>query len=333
MKKFSHFGVGKFFLVRGCLLPSLFFSEHSQADTILLKNGKSMKGLVVEKHADRVILSTENGEVPVLSSDTENIEYNDPEQNFLENGKSFEEAGKLDEALAYYEKALQINPNLEEAQAAAMGIRNRFWAKTTEGPRGEVDKHQILYDAWGQGKPVEKKAAVENENASEIQSLRQSMGLLLEKKGDWVRLEWVDSKKPAALAGLKKNDRMVAIDGKSLRFLTADSVRKNFLTPLFSNFTLEFERDCFLHKEAGKPMDLKELGFKVKLEYQGVRIEEVRPESAAAESGLKEGDLLTEVGQEPTRYMPLKKVIELIESSREDRVILTVRRPTLLSRN
>jgi len=313
-------------------LPSLFLCQGSRADTLFLKDAKQIKGLVVEKHADRVILSTEKGEMPVFLSQIDRIEYADPEQNFMETGKSFEESGKLDEALAYYEKALEINPDLEEARAAAVGVRNLFWSKAIEGPRGEMDKQQVLYEAWGQAKPINPVEA-QNQSAQRIQSLRQGLGITLEKKEDWVRLESVDGKKPAALAGLKKNDRLAAMDGKSLRFLTVDSVIKNFLVPRFSNFVLEFERDCFLHKQAVKSSGLKGLGFKLVLEVQGAKIEEVRPKSIAAEAGLKEADLLTQVNHEPTRYMPLKKIVKLIEDSKEDRVILTIRRSALLSRS
>ncbi len=54
-----------YFFVGGVVLPSLFSCPEIFADTVILKTGKDLKGLVVEEHEDRIIFSTENGEIPV----------------------------------------------------------------------------------------------------------------------------------------------------------------------------------------------------------------------------------------------------------------------------
>lgn len=318
-----------FFLLGGCLLPSLFLCPETLADNIFLKNGKEVKGLVVEKHSDRIILSTDKGEIPILLKGIKKIEYDDPEQSFMDMAVAYEKAGNHGEALAYYEKALEINPELSEAKRAAAGVRNRFHAVTTEGPRDEVEKQQILHDAWKEGRSVEE--LIKSQRTQWTKTLREGLGVTLAKKGDWVRLEYVDPKKAAHFAGLKKNDRLVSIDGKSLRYLSVDAVTKNLLMPRFSNFTLEFERDCFLRKQEGRA-ELKELGFKLKLKYQGIIVHSVREDSPAALSGIRDEDLLTFVDGAPTRYMPLKNVIKLMRDSSDDRVVFAVRRSVLMVR-
>lgn len=322
-----------FLLVGGCLLPSLFlWAPAGFSDTILLKDGKELKGLVIEKHFDRVILSTESGEKHVLLAEIEKIGYDDPEQNFMEAGKSFEESGKLEEALAYYEKAAELNPDFEEAKAAAVGVRSRLWAKVTEGPRGEMERQQVLYDRWSRGAAPQSTEEREAVFKKQRAALKQGLGLVLHKEGDWVELDSVSSKKPAALAGLKKGDRLVSIDGKSLRYLGVDSVSNHLLEPRFANFTLELERDIFVRRQKGATT-LKKLGLKLSLEYQGTVIQEVLPKSTGDDAGLKEQDLLTQVDGIPTRYTPLNKVIQLIEDfPGKGLVALTVRRSALLSR-
>ncbi len=317
----------------GCLLPSFFLLvSGASADTLSIKNGKELKGLVVEKHFDRVILSTEAGEVHVLLAEIDHIQYDDPEQNFMEAGKSFEVNGKLVEALAYYEKAADLNPDFEEAKSAAVGVRSRLWAKVTEGPRGEMEKQQLLYDQWGQGATSDSPEGREAAFRKRRQALNEGLGLSLRKEGDWVELDSVNSKKPAALAGLKKCDRLVAIDGKSLRYLGVDSVSNDLLEPRFANFTLDFERNCSFGRKQGVS-SLKKLGLKLKLEYQGIMVEEVAPKSVADQAGLKEQDFLAQVDGAATRYMPLKKVIRLIEESpKEGPATLTIRRSALMSR-
>ena len=305
-------------------MSSLFLFSPAFADTILLKNEKEIKGLVVEKHSDRIILSTEKGEIPILLSGIKDIRYDDPEQNFFKIGKEFEAEKKYGEALAYYEKALELNPDMEEAQQAAAGMRNHFWATSTEGPVSEIEKQEVLHnDSWSQGRTAQ--TLMQKEAMGQARLLRDSLGLVLNKKGDWVELELVQSKKDGAISGLRKNDKLVSIDGESLRYLGVDAIIRKMLTPRFSNFTLEYERNIFMRSSG------KNLGIKFALEYEGLKINSVKENSYAEMAGLKSGDWVVAINGISTRYMPLKKVNEVLRDSKE-RTVFTVRRQALLMR-
>jgi tetratricopeptide (TPR) repeat protein len=170
----------------GCLLPSLFVCLPAKADTIFLKNGKELKGLVVERHADRVILSTEKGEMPVFLKTIKNIKYDDRAQSFFQIGMAYEKEARLGEAMAYYLKALDENPDLPEVRSALQGVRSRFYASTTEGPREEMEKQQILHDSWTKSQPIGD--LIQKRRQEHAKLLRDGLGLALEKKGDWVVL-------------------------------------------------------------------------------------------------------------------------------------------------
>ncbi|MCG3176300.1 MAG: hypothetical protein MOGMAGMI_01246 [Candidatus Omnitrophica bacterium] len=301
----------------------------AQADTIHLKDGTEIKGLIVEEHADRLVLSTEKGEAPLMRSTIKEVEYSDPAQTLFQIAKSYEAEEKYGEALAYYEKASELNPDLQEAKIAASAVRNRFWATSTQGPVNEIEKQQVLLDAWGQGKKVEE--VIHSRSLEQQKSLRESVGLTLERKNDWVRLGFVDTKKEAGLVGLKRNDRLVAIDGESLRYLSEEVVRKMMLTPRLTNYTLEYERDLYVRKEPRKTR-IKDLGFKLKLEYKGLIVSSVEDGGSAGEAGLQAGDLITRIDGEATRYLPIRKARSMIESGEDDRLVLTVRRSAYLTR-
>lgn len=311
------------------LILSFLFTPYLFADTLILKNGKELKGLVVEHHSDRVILSTEKGEVPVLLKRIKKISYDDPEQNFLQVGKAYEAEGKLGEALAYYEKALELNPNLVEAKNLAAAVKNRFWASSAEGPRNEVEMKQTIYDSWGQQKPIDE--IINEKKTAEAERLKENLGIKLAKIGDWVVLDEVSLKKDAWLAGLRKGDRLVSIDGQSLRYMTVEAVTKKMLTPRYSNFNLELERYFQLNKSS--PSDsIKKMGFALKLEYQGIFVQSVQKNSLAEESGIKENDLLVMVDNNATRYTPLNKVVKQIQDPQKSNIELTIRRNALLAR-
>ncbi len=312
------------------LVPFLYLSlcPLAQADTVTLKSGESIKGLAVEHHSDRIIFSTVDGEKSLLLQDIQDIKYDDPEQSFLQIGKKYEEQNKLGESLAYYEKALEINPDLEEARKAASGVRNRFWAETSKGPKDEIQRQQLIYDAWGQGRDIKELMNEQVVKAGAL--LRKNLGLTLEKKDDWVRLQAVSLGSDGAMAGLKHGDRLVSVDGVSLRYLTVEVVQTKMLMPRYSSFNLEIERDILLPRsKAGR---LKDMGFDLKLEYQGLVIDRVEEKSIAAKYGLKTHDLLVQVEGKPTRYLSLKEVKQLVEDSKAEKVKLSVRRGAFLSR-
>lgn len=315
-----------------CLVFSLalFFPASAYADTLIKKNGDETKGLIVERHADRVILSTADGEVSVMLADIRDIRYDAPEQNFMSIGQKYEADGKYGEALAFYEKAVDINPDFEGAAQAAAGVRSRFWAASIEGPRDEMQRQQALYD--NQGIPSTAVSGVRGDDEAQAAALKESMGILIEKKNDWVRVVSIELKKGASLAGLKKYDRLVSINGASQRYMGLETVRKNLLEPRLSNFVLEFERDLFVRKDQGTLLDLNAIGFKLKLAYEGLIIQSVKEESLAEKAGLKEGDFLTQVNGISTRYMPYKRVVELIKKTEGSKIALTVRRSTHMTR-
>ncbi len=311
-------------------MPSFFVWSVSLADTLVLKNGKELKGLVVEKHADRIIFNTEKGEIPILLRGIKDIQYDAAEQNFFKAGKSYEAENKLGQALAYYEKALEVNPNFEEAKTASLAVRNRFWASSSEGPRSVIESQQAVYDAWEKG-GASAEEAIKKKEKEQRDLLKERLGLTLEKAGDWARIGNIDSTKSAALGGLKLNDRLVSMDGDSLRYLNREAVMKYLLVPRFSNFSLEYDRDCFLNKSGDSPR-LRDLGLKVKLRYQGLMIESVKEGGLAQAAGLKSEDFLTHVDGVATRYMPSREVVSLIEDPKQQKIVFTVRRTALLAR-
>jgi hypothetical protein len=294
-----------------------------------MKDNTEMKGLVVEQHEDRVVLSTDQGEVPVLREKIQEIVFDDPAQSFMQVGESYENAQRWGEALAYYEHALKLNPELEEAKKASVRVRNRFWSQAATGPNSEIEKRQALYESWGKSAASGQRMA--GQARTEIRALREELGLVLSKKGDWVQITQVLPQKDAALAGLKRGDRLVEIDGRSLRYLGNEVVRQKFLSPRYSNFTLEVERDLTLPK-TGFERDLSEFGVQFKLEHRGTVLQSVKAGSPASRAGLKEQDLCVAVNGSSTRYLPIHKMLETIKSGPSEASTVTVRRSVILTR-
>ncbi|PIX77266.1 MAG: hypothetical protein COZ37_03610, partial [bacterium (Candidatus Ratteibacteria) CG_4_10_14_3_um_filter_41_18] len=89
------------------LLPVFFFwiSGNVYADSIILKNGSILKGIIVKEYSDRVILRIPDGEVGVYKTLISRVVYLRPEQNLLEKGNEYAKKGEFDEALVQYREA------------------------------------------------------------------------------------------------------------------------------------------------------------------------------------------------------------------------------------
>ena len=76
----------------------IFLSTTLYADTVILKNRTKVKGLVVDEYVDRIALSTVEGERDVFRKDIDSVEYDTPEQNFMQLGRAYDLKGWYDKA-------------------------------------------------------------------------------------------------------------------------------------------------------------------------------------------------------------------------------------------
>jgi len=307
----------------------IFSMTPVRADTVLLKSGEKVKGLVVEEHEDRIILSTADGEIPILRNQFTDIQFDERAYSLLSVGRALERQGKYGEALSYYDRALSLNPNLKEAKRAAIGVRNRFFAQIDAMSLNEVDKQQDLENAWRRGTSVEDQARQRQEDRENL--LWRRLGVTLDPEGDWIKAGTVRLGSNAFKQGIRKGDFLVAIDGKSLRYLNLETVIPHLLEPRYSSTTVRLQRSVLFRPESDQ-RKLRFLGFDLKQEYDGLVISKVRDNSIAQKKGFREGDRVIEVNDQQTRYLSRRKVIKMIEDKDTPELIITINRELRLPR-
>lgn len=311
------------------LISAALFSNPAAADTLLLTTGEAMKGLVVEEHEDRVILSTGDGERVVFRKNISNIEYDNPEYDFLNLGREMEKQGRWGEALSYYEKALEVNPELTEARQASLGVRSKLWAKALdEGPSSEVDKQQAIEDSWRANVNIEEIARVRKEDNDKL--LWQRLGVKLARKREWVIVDELQVGGAFQKAGLQKGDELTALDGKSLRYLNEETIVQSLLEPRFANTSLQIGRSVVFAKGKKRP-SLKWLGINLRLEYDGLMVDGVKGREGVPQA-FKNGDLVVSIDNKKTRYIPLKQAVKMIENASGDKLALEIRRNVSFTR-
>jgi hypothetical protein len=280
-------------------------SALAAADSVDLKAGDQLKGLIVEEHEDRVILSTAEGELQVLRKNIAKIDYDDPSYSLMSLGRQLEREKKFGEALSYFEKAAQLNPGLAEAKQAAIGVRSKMWAGFTQGPTGEIEKQQIIQDSWRADTSMADEARRGEEEKEE--TLWKRLGVQVDQSGDFVRALEVRVGGYAHQTGLRNGDMLYSVDGRSLRYIQKSTVINDLLEPRYASMVLEVRRKIIFPAKIGKT-DTRNLGIDLKLDYNGVLINRVKSSGIADQYRIKSGDRLVSVAGENTRYMPIKTI-------------------------
>ncbi len=132
-----------------CAIAILIFCTTSTlyADVVIMKNKTRIKGLVVDEYVDRVTLNTIYGEKDIFRKDIERIEYDTPEQNFMQLGRAYDDKGWYDKAAFYYKKAMEIKPDYKEAREAYLASHAKMWRKEEKMAESEL-KRQSMVMNW-----------------------------------------------------------------------------------------------------------------------------------------------------------------------------------------
>ncbi len=291
------------------------------SDIVHLKNGGRQIGIVVDKYADRVVLSLPEGEVEILSSQIKNIIYDDPENNYMLLASKYEERKDYQKAIRYYNLALETKPGLCEAKDAISRI-NDFLDKKKARKEALLEKLRT------------KKAKLQKIKESREAILKSNIGFLFEKEGDNFKISEVAPNSPADNAGIKENDYLVLIWDKALKFSHYDEVTKMLIGPEGSKVDITIQRNIKPERKEIKwgSRTFSGIGASLSMEEAGLTVISVMSKKPADLAGLKALDLVIAINKQPTRYMPMEKAIREMSSSATKTMDLLINRRVQLIR-
>ncbi|MDD5449308.1 MAG: PDZ domain-containing protein [Candidatus Omnitrophica bacterium] len=276
----------------------LVFTFNCYADTVYLKDGTTEKGLVVEEFYDRFIFSTPDGEKALLKSKIDDVFFDESYQNNLYLGKRFEDSGDFEKALRFYKMALVSNPLFKEAEEAIKGLEDSKWRFKKTWTYRKLKA--MLAGQLGIGLKKSEEKIIINTLTPEAE---KEGGLM---KGDAIIRCWSG---PLTYAGLKNASRCLI--GLSNTILEV-TIERNIKTDSASGIKLF------------SPLVIS-------MEYEGPTVKLIRNDSPFYKIGLREGDLITAINNESTRYMKLAEVRKGILKSPKGKII-TIRRGLVLMR-
>ncbi len=300
----------------GVMAGALLLPTPAAADTILLKDGSELKGVIVEEFADRVTLSAEGGEQSILAAKIERIIYDAPEQSYIRQGNLAFDRELYDEATRRYQQALQANPKSLEAKQRLVMAQTAAARQRDQQLRERVARAQAAAQ-WRPGKA--QLAAPSSPSLDPAQRLEERLGLALEMQQEQAQVSRVVARSPVAEAGIRQRDRLVAVAGRPAKYVPLpEMIRRLSEGPDHSEARVTIERDVELAVgRAGVALALRDVGLVV---------DAVEPQGSAAEVGVKAGDRVVTLAGQPTRYMPLREAERALGHSESGTVPMTFQR-------
>ena len=281
------------------VLALLLAASSVWADEVYFTDDHRLKGLVVEEHADRLIVSTADGERTIWRKDIEEVFFDDPERNYLYLGNDALRQGDFNSARALFQKAMQIAPEWNEARDALRRVED-LQRKQTSG--------------WVVADPAA--------------ALEAGWGLRLAVTDTYPTVTAVVDGSVAELAGLMVGDRLVTVWGESARYRSVAEAADRLLGPPETGVKITIQREFAIRAAAGPHSTWP--GFDLELQPSGIVVTGIRSPNQVM--GLRAHDLLIAANGQPTRYLPMASVTTTIRRARVGGLRATIQRVILISR-
>jgi len=307
-----------------CLLSLVTGTLH--ADTLTMKDGRELKGIVIEDFKDRVIFSTADGEVTVMKENIQELSFESEEDNLIKLAEQAKDRGDFARAYSCYEMASKVNPDSKSIKEGMIALRTQMFRKN-EAKKEEAVMRRDELERYGP--MVREENSEEAELAERTENLKNELGITLTIKEGMPQVDAIAIDSPAYEAGIRKGDLIVAVRGKLTGYMSLKDVMKMLLEKQSIESRCVIERTVIVPISENRnmltgTMDL--IGASFSMEFDGLTISDIREGGYSAGAGLKKGDSVVAIYGQLTRYMPLKKALDMIKDSKANGVNLTVRR-------
>jgi C-terminal processing protease CtpA/Prc len=291
------------------------------ADTISMKDGKELKGIVIEDYKDRILFSTADGQKIIMKSDMKELYFDTEEQNLIKLAEQSRDRGDYSKAYTYYDKAFKLNPQSRVAKDGMVFLQGYLFKKDVSEKEELVRRHNE-FEHRGEGLGIKSE---EEKFSEDLNKLRLDAGIELATSAGITRIDSVSPESPAGEAGILKGDTLVAIWGKLVGYIPLEEVTETLLEKNSLETKIELDRNINVNVESDGS-----IGATLVIKFDGLTVFAVKDGSGAFMAGLEPNDLIMQINGESTRFMPLKRANEIIKGSKGGQVNLTVRKEVIM---
>lgn len=316
-----------FVLTNYSLVSSLF------SDTMQTSDGREIRGIVVEDYKDRIVMSTVDGEITTKKSDIKQLYYDSEAENLIKLAEQSKERGDMLKAFAYYDMALRADPNSKAAKDGVVFLQGYLFRKEQVKKEDEIRRREE-FENFGAARIPEEKPA--EEKIKEMTStMREVIGITLTQEGGANIIESLRQNSPADEAGAIRGDAIIAVWGRLTGYMPLEDVLKLLLEKPSLEIKCTIERNVAVIPDPNRTIlsSLKDMiGATFTMQFDGLTVSDVTEDSPAMSAGLMKGDIIVAIDGQSTRYMPLKKAISVMRSTKNSALLLKIRREILIWR-
>lgn len=299
-------------------LTLFIVSQSASADTLVLRNGKRLKGLIVDNYTDRVVISTYEGEKVVMKADIRSVIYDSDAKVLLQKARNLYNRHKYVDAYYAYEKVLALDESNLEAKERYDYLKGYLESEMRyEIQSGVTKKEELFENAEGETIP---------------QKVESDLGLAFSSENDRTYVSLVVKGSPADIAGVERGDIVISVWGELADYRDSGDVAEMFIAPGEMRIVVErnfypllSDRMSLLDKVIPSKYGSL-IGAELEVDRKGVIISKIYEEGPFSIAAIDEGDLVIGINGVHTRYMPISRLIKLLRDNRGKRIELTVQR-------
>ncbi|MGB2600287.1 MAG: PDZ domain-containing protein [Candidatus Omnitrophota bacterium] len=289
------------------------------ADTVILRNGSRIKGLILDEFKDRIVVSTVDGEKIIMKSDIRSAIYDSEAKALIRKARNH--VNRMDYIKAYntYLKALELDPQLEEAREQLKFLQSYLDVKMKQDIVGSVKDKKEKFQGVSGKIPTEK--AVEE------------FGIVLDPDGKYVCVARALNE---AAGVVKPGDKIISVWSELAAYMDAEEVADMLLKSEECKLVIERLATPKLSSNGSRLNNVlangyeKIIGAKLKLVKKGLIVENVAPGGPFESAGIEKKDMVYRIKGKNTRYMPMRQVIEIIKNNQNKEIEILVRRDVTL---
>jgi len=301
-----------FYILLFCVILAVPFSV---ADTLLLRDGTEVKGLILNEYKDRIVVSTVSGEKYFMKSEIKSASYDSEARELLQKARNEVKRGEYIKAYYSYEKVVEMDPKIEEARERLLFLRKYLENKVRDDIRSGITRGNASVSLKDPKGPLER--------------LKDKLGITLSSGGKYAYINALTAK--AEAMGLKENDRIVSIWGEMTAFMDPEEVADLLLGLHESRLIVERVVPVDLKRDNSVSVKYDRIiGAKLDLERKGVVVVDIDDDGPFANAGIKKGDNILAVDGKDTTYMPMGTLTGMIVEDQGSTAEFVVRRDLIL---
>lgn len=309
----------------------LLLAVSSWADTVYMTNGDVYEGTIKEIYADHIVIKEVSGQLNILKSKIKKIVYDKEEKNLLAFGDKYFRKDRFQEALEYYEKALNLNPTSMDVKDAILKVRGVIFHKKENLQSKRLNQRKNIQD-WGEN--LGKHYVEEGFPAVEELEVKEEFGFVIEKKEGDIRIIDISPSSAAAAVHIFPGDILYAVNAQKVKFKSLDTIHRMILDTLIGDCRVTIERKVVILRDSiyffQSPFSY--IDAKVKKGNKSFFVTEVKEEGRAHLAGLRKNDRIVYVEGEPSSFMTLDSFQKKLMGVKGSRLVLVVRRDLQLIR-